>query len=283
MRTMTKLMLGLALPVAFLAAESAFAVKITQWDYENISAFTANTGTGVTGSNPNNATFTLGGAPAVGFGIPGSPTTLSWGVPASGIGQSSLSIDNAKNSGVVNTDGAAAHDLTLTHNNFVINNDGKTLRTATLTGDLLMQAKTPATGDVIGPLAGVFLINFKETPNSGICPTGVNPCPDIFAVDELNSTDLTAIIPLGAIQDYNYFLQLVIPSLQVLNDASCTAVGLGSGCRGFATLENQSNSLEVLFKITSQKIPTSVPEPGIIALLGLGLAGLGFAQKRSRK
>ena len=280
MRNMTKLLLALAFPTAMLAAGSASAALITQWDYENISAFTAFTGPGVTGSNPNGEVYTLGAPPAVPGGISGSPTKLSWGIgfidPTL---QSSLVIDNAKNSGIVTTNGAAVHDLTLTHNNNVIRT-GQTLQTTTLSGALLMQANTPPTSDTLGPLLGVFHIKFKETLNAGPCAAvGVPDCPDIFALDE----DPAVLDPfaIGIIDGYVYFLQLILPDLQSLSAPSCATVSMAAGCMGFATNEGASNPFEILFQITAERIP--VPEPGMLALLGLGLAGLGFAQKRSRK
>jgi hypothetical protein len=266
MRTITKLLLGMAVPAA-LMAQSASAALITQWSYENIAAFTAFTSTNpggtapVTGSNPNAEVYTIGGAPA--NPLAGVPTKLSWGVPQNGQ-KSSLTVTSKVGPGIVNTNGADVLDLTVTHNNFVINL-GQSLKTATLTGALLLQAAVPVTSPTLGPLPGNFKITFTETNNAGPCPAGVIPCPDIFVLDRAHSDPFS--FNLGPpIDGYQYSLNVVV-ALQTLSNTACAAAGAAVGCEGFVTPENQPTSLPVFFNIKATPT-TQVPEPGMLALLG---------------
>lgn len=269
----TTLVAGL-LASAALFAGSAQAAVVT-WNYNILTGFTQST---------------IGGS-TVNYADPGV-ASLSWGT-STGSGQSSLVVNNPVSAGGVDTfiGGGSppqappylGFSASLTHNNNPITGDS--LSSAILRNEVTLTPTNPAGGALPAQVVP-FTISFAETTNGGTCAvaTSPTPCNDIFVLTSglLNQQfQYDAGDGDGLLTYFVNIFPVIGGVLSTLPDNVCAAAGAPDNCVGFTTPENQSTTLAFGFTISTERI-TNVPEPGLLALLGIGLIGVAFTRRQAQ-
>jgi hypothetical protein len=275
---------GLILASSGLFAVSASAALITAWDFATDGGFVIG---GSTCNNGGEAACDMAynnGAPAVTpSGIAGTASIMTWGT---GVVRTGSTGEQSGLQGVFGTTGEGpynaqalggvlpvtipAFEQILTngdwvntgaavHYNNIIDSTEGYMRTSTL--ETTFQLTAPVVGPVLGTNISIL---FTETNNTAPCP-GLNPhgtiCDDIFTVtDQLDPIVFT----IEGITYTVQFRRIGGPGSIVVNNTIWTA----ENAPGTSVMYIQA-------RIFSREL-RSVPVPGVLGLMGVGLLILGW-------
>lgn len=255
---MNRILAAAATASALVAGAPAYAAPVSHWDYRVTTEWL-------------DASFTPGGGSARQTG-----SLISWGASGgdhldstrtAANSRSAVEITDATATGTVVTNGAAAPTSTITHYNNAILSSFAALSEARLATTLTLTPGTPSSAPPPAPLSTEFAVRFVETPNQTPCGfDGTTVCDDIF------------VVTFGALAfsfDYEgttYAVNIIetASSLFGLSDAACALAGALPGCVGFQTAERAFTPATFAFDIRA----LALPEPGLLALIGLGLLGM---------
>ncbi|GAB4356692.1 MAG: hypothetical protein Kow0060_09550 [Methylohalobius crimeensis] len=278
-----------------LAASSASAVMVESFDYTLNGGWVE--GSAVCASGADCVTYD--GATTDVQGVT-TRSHISWGTEINDNGQSSLTVwqndgDNTEplgdttGDGTVLTNGTPRIGTIFEHDNVTIENDGNRLESVEFREEFTLTGSDPAVDGL--PVESTLVLQsvlFNETPNDADpCPAGDDqPCNDIFVL--LNEEELIQDVEVcDGDECWTYRFTIFQEDLMTVSTDDLLAdfgVELTDDQALFAngsvgvlvTPEFRDNMFEFQFRTEH------IPEPGTLALLGLGLGGVGFGRWRRK-
>lgn len=271
---MRKSLIYASLAIGVFAVPAAQAVPVVTWSYTVDSVWNLGAGAPTFSAGTLNATTT---ATEISWGADLNGGAAGNGTLAVGVERSGVLIENAPQSGQIDTNGVVPQATnTFSHVNNPLDASYATLLTAGITTTLNLTPFLPS-GLALPTKTLTFNINFMETSNDGSCVVGATSnCDDVFVISfgSLNNT-----FDYDGSTYYSSIVKTTGP-LDPLSASACAEAGVAAGCLGFLTAEGAKTSVDFGILITSA--PINVPEPGVLGLLGLGLLGL-LGSRRMKK